>query len=106
MSLGVRFVKVVARRLPIPLVRRARPGVDTSDDLPPPRREFIPFSHFGAYSGVFITGEDPFWLLASDHGPAHLYDYSEKNVHAFSPVVGEFKGAHFMTQSKTVRTSH
>ena len=59
-SLGVRFVKVLTRRLSMPIARRGRNAVAGDDESPPARREFVPFAGFGAYSGVFVTGEDPF----------------------------------------------
>lgn len=95
-TLGVRFVKVATRRLSVPVIRRGK----VVDDLPPPRRDLIPFENLASYSGAFITGEDPIWLIASDHGPIHLYDHSDKSVYGFSAAatVGEC-----LIQSKSVR---
>lgn len=49
-----------------------------------------------------MTGDDPLWLIASDHGSAKLIDHSEKSVYAFSPVAFAAEGAHYLVQSRTV----
>lgn len=87
----------------MPIARRGRNAVAGDDESPPARREFVPFAGFGAYSGVFVTGEDPFWLVASDHGPVRLFDHGEKGVYSFSPIFFTAADAHYIVQSKTVR---
>lgn len=101
MSLGVRFVKTLTRRLPITIARRPRPGV-AEDELPLARREFVPFTSFGRFSGVFSTGEDPFWLIATDHGPVRHFDHGERGVYSFSPQASDSEGADYIVRSKTV----
>lgn len=49
---------------------------------------------------MFLTGEDPMWLVASDHGSARLFDHSEKGIYAFTRAAGE--GGRFLVQSKVV----
>ncbi|KAK4697553.1 cleavage and polyadenylation specificity factor subunit 1, partial [Phenoliferia sp. Uapishka_3] len=91
-SLGVRFVKVLVKRLPAPRTKR-------QGDLEPARRSIVPFSHVQGYSGAFILGEDPFWLVASDHGPAHLYEHSEKGLYGFSGFTFGSEGG-YLSQSR------
>lgn len=48
------------------------------------------------YSGVFFTGENPSWILATDRGGVQLYPSGHAIVHAFSACQmgqGEFQGA-------------
>lgn len=49
-----------------------------------------------------MTGDDPLWLVASDHGSAKLIDHSDKGIYAFSPVAFGAEGAHYLVQSRTV----
>lgn len=98
-SLGVRFVKVVIRRLPTPVFRRPKPGVP---EVEVPRREFVRFSQIQGYAGVFVTGEDPLWLVASDHGPARLVEHSEKGIFGFSQAAFDASDADFVMQTRTV----
>jgi cleavage and polyadenylation specificity factor subunit 1 len=100
-SLGVRFVKVATRRLSMPVARRGKRGAG-EDELPPPRREFVPFSRLQGLTGLFATGEDPFWILATDHGPARLFDHADKGVYGFSSIAFEAEEAQYMIQSKAV----
>lgn len=50
-----------------------------------------------------MTGEDPLWLLASDHGPARIFDHSEKKVYGFSKLMAEGEEADYIFQSRIVR---
>lgn len=48
------------------------------------------------YSGVFLTGENPSWILATDRGGVQLYPSGHAIVHAFSACQmgkGESQGA-------------
>lgn len=94
-TLGVRFVKVLNRRLSIPVVRRSK----VVDAIPPAAREFVPFHDLASFSGAFITGEDPLWLLATDHGPARLFDHSDRSIYGFTLDSGI---GQYLIQSKTV----
>ena len=97
-TLGVRFVKVLTKRLPNPPPRRRGAA---PEDFPPAKRELVPFNDLNGYTGVFVTGEEPAWLVAADHGPAQLYDHGEKGVYSFSPVAFEAgDGIDFVVQSK------
>lgn len=87
----------------MPIVRRGRKPVAEDAEPTPARREFVPFSNFAAHSGVFVTGEDPFWLVASDHGPVRLFDHGEKGVYSFSPIFFNAGDAQYVVQSKAVR---
>ncbi|KAF9059487.1 CPSF A subunit region-domain-containing protein [Rhodocollybia butyracea] len=56
-------------------------------------RMFVPFrtapgvmGTTAAYSGVFFIGENPSWILCTDHGGVHLYPSGYSVVHAFTPV--------------------
>ncbi|KAL8292101.1 hypothetical protein RQP46_001567 [Phenoliferia psychrophenolica] len=93
-SLGVRFVKVLVKRLPAPRTKRT-PG----DTLEAPRRDLVPFHDVQGFSGAFVLGEDPFWLVAADHGQAHLYEHGEKGVYGFSPCRFEEEGG-YVVQSR------
>ncbi|SCZ90601.1 BZ3500_MvSof-1268-A1-R1_Chr9g10894 [Microbotryum saponariae] len=96
-SLGVRFVKMLTKRLPLPVRRKAKRGLDEEEPLPSPRREFIPFINIDGFSGWFVTGDDPFWFIASDHGPVRYVESSEKNLYGFSPSAN---GDGYLVQSK------
>jgi hypothetical protein len=76
--LAVRFVKVLARQLTSRPVR--------GDDEP--MRRFVAFTGVGGFSGVFITGDSPAWILASDLGPPRLWDSAQKGVYSFCPFDG------------------
>lgn len=97
-TLGVRFVKVLTRKLSTTIVKRNK----DPESKPLARREFVPFSDLGGYSGVFLTGEDPLWLLATDHGPTRLFDHAEKGVYAFSTLRLESDTSRYIMQSKLV----
>ncbi|KAM0749012.1 hypothetical protein T439DRAFT_382097 [Meredithblackwellia eburnea MCA 4105] len=92
-SLGLRFVKVCIKRLPPP--RRRVAGSPE-----PAKREFVPFACVDGYSGVFVTGEDPMWVLAADHGQANIYEHSVKGVYSFSEFTFEDEGAGYIVQTR------
>lgn len=98
-SLAVRFVKTVTRRLPIVVRARAKAG---DNSIPPPKRELVEFESIDGYSGAFLTGEDPLWILASDHGPVRLFDHAEKGIYGFSKLSSNADGKEYVTQSRTV----
>lgn len=94
-SLGVRFIKTLVKRLPAPRGRKL-------GDLEPPRRGLVSFAAVQGFTGAFVLGEEPFWLVAADHGPAHLYEHSEKHVYGFSGCAFDEQGG-YLVQSKEVR---
>lgn len=83
----------------MPIVRKGK-RAEGQDDLPPPKRDFIPFSDLSGYTGVFSTGEDPVWLIATDHGPARILDHADKGVYGFTSSDGN---GDFVVQTRQVR---
>ncbi|KAG7452675.1 uncharacterized protein BT62DRAFT_989773 [Guyanagaster necrorhizus] len=60
-------------------------------------RTFIPFvttcSSGASFSGVFFTGDNPSWIIASDKGGVQLYPSGHGVVHSFTPCsLWESKG--------------
>lgn len=82
-TLGARFVKTSMRRLPAPIIRKGK-RAEGQDDLPPPKRDFVPFSNLSGFTGLFSTGEDPVWIIATDHGPAQILDHADKGIYGFA----------------------
>lgn len=97
-SLGVRFVKTLIKRLPAPA--RAKPGPGDVQ-LEAPRRDLVAFARVQGYDGVFVSGEDPLWLVATDHGPVRGYEHGEKGVYGFSGWSEGEEG--YVVQSREVR---
>ena len=79
-TLGLRWVKVDAQALGTS--KRPRSAND-SDSLGPAARQFIPFSDLAGYNGVFVTGENPVWLLKDDVGPSRLVESTMGPVYGF-----------------------
>jgi hypothetical protein len=92
--LAVRFIKSMARQLG----GRATHG----DDIEPKRR-LSPFTLVGGLSGVFVTGDMPLWLLASDQGPARLLESAQKGVFSFSSFDGHEHPNGFALGTREVR---
>lgn len=80
-TLAIRWVKVDAQALGAS--KRSRP-VDGGDSLGPAARHVVPFESLGGNTGVFITGENPFWLLKDDIGPSRLFESTLKPVYGFT----------------------
>jgi cleavage and polyadenylation specificity factor subunit 1 len=80
-TFGLRWVKVDAQALGTS--KRSRSAND-SDALGPAARHFIPFSGLSGYDGVFVTGENPIWLLKDDVGPPRLVESTLKPVYGFT----------------------
>lgn len=68
-SLAVRFRKVHTQLLPSPL----KPKLSYT---------LVPFANIEGHTGVFITGEKPFWILSSDAHPLKAYPLKQ-SAHAF-----------------------
>ncbi|GAA5945459.1 hypothetical protein JCM10213_005995, partial [Rhodosporidiobolus nylandii] len=77
--LAVRWVKTLVRHLP---TAPRRKGASASD-LPPPRRELVPFSSVAGHAGVFLTGEEALWILKGPHGPAFAREAGVRGVYGF-----------------------
>ncbi|BGP01928.1 mRNA cleavage and polyadenylation factor subunit [Rhodotorula toruloides] len=84
--LAARFVKTLVRHLPSAPLRRK--GAAAASDLPSPRRDFLPFSSIGGHAGVFLSGEEAFWLLKGDHGPARCFESSDRGVYGVVELGG------------------
>ena len=79
-SLGMRLSKIVSKRLVTTGHKLCAPSV-VRFDL---RREG------GArFSGLFITGARPLWVVATEHGPARFFEHAESPVSAFCPSGGD-----------------
>ncbi|GAA5906861.1 cleavage/polyadenylation factor CFT1 [Sporobolomyces salmoneus] len=79
--LGLRFVKTLVHHIPISTPRRK--GSSTIDLPPPIRKELVPFttSH---HHGLFITGEEPYWILKGRQGPSRCFESTLKQIYGFS----------------------
>ncbi|GAA6007203.1 cleavage/polyadenylation factor CFT1 [Rhodotorula paludigena] len=85
--LAARFVKTHVRYLPSAPARRK--GTQAAvPDLPPPRRDFCPFSHVGGMSGVLITGEEAVWVLKGPHGSTQCIESSDRGVYGVTELGG------------------
>lgn len=84
--LAVRFVKTLVRHLPSAPLRRK--GAAAASDLPPPRRDFLPFSSISGHAGVLLSGEEAFWLLKGDHSPARCFESSDRCVYGVVELGG------------------
>ncbi|BGP33959.1 mRNA cleavage and polyadenylation factor subunit [Rhodotorula toruloides] len=84
--LAARFVKTLIRHVPSAPLRRK--GAAATSDLPSPRRDFLPFSSIGGHAGVFLSGEEAFWLLKGDHGPARCFESSDRGVYGIVELGG------------------
>lgn len=74
LSLAIRFVKCASHNLDF-----HRPAAYP--------RQIIPAQTPTGHHGLFVTGEQSFWILASDHGPTHVLDVHQGEIKAFlSPV--------------------
>ncbi|BGP26347.1 cleavage and polyadenylation specificity factor subunit 1 [Rhodotorula toruloides] len=84
--LAARFVKTLVRHLPSAPLRRK--GAAAASDLPSPRRDFLPFASIGGHAGVFLSGEEAFWLLKGDHGPARCFESADRGVYGVVELGG------------------
>jgi cleavage and polyadenylation specificity factor subunit 1 len=100
--LAVRFVKSMARQLGGRSV--AARGGDADDDWSQPKRHLNTFTSVGGLDGVFVTGDQPLWLLASDQGPARLLESAQKGVFSFSSFGGDEHPNGFALGTREVRT--
>lgn len=46
----------------------------------------VPFENISGYSGVFVTGKKPLWILCSSKSPIRVHPMATKNaIQAFTP---------------------
>lgn len=90
------------RRLPVPIIRKGK-RAEEQDSMPPPKRDFVQFSNLSGFTGLFSTGEDPVWLIATDHGPAQILDHADKGVYGFS---GPNDDGEYTIQTRQVSKAH
>lgn len=82
-TLSVRWVKRSTHALG--MAKQVRAG--GTDAVPSPaNRLFVPFGDVGGYSGVFITGSNPYWLVKEDFGPARLFECGLSPVYGFTSI--------------------
>lgn len=73
--MALRFIKVASRNIDF---HRAQSY----------QRQITPIVIPSGHSGLFVSGERPVWVLASDHGPAHIYDGHQGETKALLSSVG------------------
>ncbi|KEP51741.1 cleavage and polyadenylation specificity factor protein [Rhizoctonia solani 123E] len=73
-QLVIQFVKVFSRVLPL----------DTHDTKRVAGRALVPFKSANM-SGVFVTGDHPFWLLRTDTSPLRTHPHAAQYVNSFTP---------------------
>lgn len=85
---GTRLVKRLYRNLGSAKTRPSSRtnGAGGGDSSAPAPRRLTPFGNVGGYSGLFVTGENPAWILADDAAPCHFYESTIKPVFGFSAV--------------------
>ncbi|CAE6441366.1 unnamed protein product [Rhizoctonia solani] len=84
-QLVIQFVKVFSRVLPL----------DMHDTKRVAGRALVPFKSM-SMSGVFVTGDHPFWLLRTDTSSLRAHPYAAQYVNSFTPCSifekGEYLG--------------
>lgn len=80
-TLALRWVKVQSQALGT--AKRARTTKD-GDSMGPAARRFVPFSRLSGYDGVYITGENPCWLLKDDVAPCRMFESAFKPAYGFT----------------------
>ncbi|KAF8719078.1 mRNA cleavage, partial [Rhizoctonia solani] len=73
-QLTVQFVKVFSRALPL----------DMHDTKRVAGRSLVPFKSPNL-SGIFVTGDHPFWLLRTDASALRIYPHAAQYVNSFAP---------------------
>ncbi|CEL62153.1 Protein CFT1 OS=Cryptococcus neoformans var, neoformans serotype D (strain B-3501A) GN=CFT1 PE=3 SV=1 [Rhizoctonia solani AG-1 IB] len=86
-QLTLQFVKVFSRALPLEMHDTKRVA----------GRSLVPFKSANM-SGVFITGDHPFWLLRTDTSPIRIHPYAAQYVNSFTPCT-IFEKAEFLVHS-------
>ncbi|KAM0789430.1 hypothetical protein ACM66B_000255 [Microbotryomycetes sp. NB124-2] len=80
-SLGARFVKVAMRRF------NETPRRTRDSQFSTARRDFV-CGQFGPQNShaACVTGEEPVWIVCSDHGPARIVDAADKSVYGLAAL--------------------
>ncbi|ELU39366.1 cleavage factor protein [Rhizoctonia solani AG-1 IA] len=78
-QLTVQFVKVFSRALPL----------DMHDTKRVAGRSLVPFKSPNL-SGIFVTGDHPFWLLRTDASALRIYPHAAQYVNSFGTTVVEW----------------
>jgi hypothetical protein len=65
------------------LSRVIRPPDDPDSDEPIVPWSLRPFSNLQGKTGLFLTGDLPFWIMKSETSGVMLYSVDERMVHAF-----------------------
>ena len=104
----VKFVKVASRAFDIQLSDETEKSILSEQKKI--SRQLIPFftsPHRGAnYSGVFLTGDKPSWILSTDKGGIRIIPSGYSVVHAFTACsIWESKGD-FLLYSDEVRIGY
>ncbi|KAF8631110.1 hypothetical protein AX17_005155 [Amanita inopinata Kibby_2008] len=84
-TLKIRFVKTLSKAFEIQRAEEGEKSIIAEQKRI--SRLFIPFTTAvgsTAVSGVFFTGDNPSWILATDKGGLHLYPSGHNVVHAFT----------------------
>jgi len=98
-SLAVNFVKVTSRAFDIQRPEEGEKGVIAEQKRI--SRLFIPFvttpTPGTTFSGVFLTGDRPSWILATNKSGVQIHPSGHSVVHSFTPCsVWESKGDFLM----------
>ena len=104
----VKFIKVASRAFDIQLSDETEKSILAEQKKI--SRQLIPFftspRHGANYSGVFLAGDRPSWILSTDKGGIRIIPSGYSVVHAFTACsIWESKGD-FLLYSEEVRTGH
>ncbi|KAG7097937.1 hypothetical protein E1B28_005248 [Marasmius oreades] len=84
---NIKFVKILAKKFEISRPEEGAQGIIAEQKRI--IRQFVPFVTKPAhgtskFSGVFLTGENPSWILSTDKGGIRLFPSGHAVVHAFT----------------------
>ncbi|CAE6490781.1 unnamed protein product, partial [Rhizoctonia solani] len=101
-QLAVQFVKVYSRVLPLDMhdTKRVYSRVlplDMHDTKRVAGRSLVPFKSTNM-TGVFVTGDHPFWLLKTDTSPLRTHPHTAQYVNSFTPC-SIFEKGEFLVHS-------
>ncbi|KAH8927140.1 hypothetical protein BT69DRAFT_1278235 [Atractiella rhizophila] len=85
LSLNLRFVKVAVSALTPPTNTKLKAPEEAGETIGEAVVELVSFENVGGYSGALITGQNPVWILSSDHGHARFFQSNCRSILAFSP---------------------
>ncbi|KIL64860.1 hypothetical protein M378DRAFT_77599 [Amanita muscaria Koide BX008] len=84
-TLGIKFVKALSRAFEIQRTEEGEKSIIAEQKRI--SRSFVPFTTTvgsTTLSGIFFTGDNPHWILATDKGGLHMYPSGHNVVHTFT----------------------